>query len=61
MSKITNISNGPRGLRNASGDVVMLEAGQTEEFDLAKGEEEGEWFKFGAPPKAPAKDDADKG
>lgn len=44
MPKFTNISNGPRGLRTAGG-VVMLEAGQSIEADLAENEEaNGEWF-----------------
>jgi hypothetical protein len=44
MPKFTNISDGPRGLRTADG-VVMVEAGETADVDLAKGEEAAdEWF-----------------
>lgn len=50
MTKVTNTSNGPRGIHNASGDVVMLEAGQSADIDLADGEDEGEWFSFGDDP-----------
>lgn len=44
MTKFTNISSGPRGLRIA-GDVLMVEKGQTVDVDLADGEEANkEWF-----------------
>lgn len=46
MTKVTNITKGPKGVRNSAGAVVMLEAGQTEEVDLAEGETESEWFSF---------------
>jgi hypothetical protein len=46
MTKVTNISNGPRGLFDAGGFLVMLDKGQTKDIDLAKGEEAGEWFEF---------------
>lgn len=44
--KVTNISAGPRGIHDSTGAVVMLEAGESADIDLADGEEEGEWFKF---------------
>lgn len=46
--KVTNIDKGPRGIRNGSGVVVMLEPTQSVELEaLADGEDEGEWFHFG--------------
>lgn len=59
-TKVTNVSNGPRGIRNDAGSVITMEAGETADIDLAKGEEPGEWFKFGAKGKkadAPTADD----
>jgi hypothetical protein len=57
MAKFTNISDGPRGLRTADG-LVMVEAGETVDVDLAKGEEAAEeWF---AKPGAKAAKDAAK-
>lgn len=47
MTKVTNISNGPRGIRGVAGGIVMLDPRQSAEVDLAAGEEEGEWFRFG--------------
>ena len=55
MTEVTNSSNGPRGIRNIDGDVVMLEPGQSAEIDLAAGEESGEWFTFAAEPVAEKK------
>ncbi len=44
MAKFTNISNGPRGLHTTNG-LVMVEAGETVDADLAKGEAAAEeWF-----------------
>lgn len=44
MPKFTNISNGPRGIHTVNG-LVMVEAGQDFEGDLAKNEEANEeWF-----------------
>jgi len=43
-TKLTNISNGPRGLYTAEG-LVLVDAGATFEGELAKGEEPNdEWF-----------------
>lgn len=44
--KVTNITSGPKGIRSSTGAVVMLEAGESSDIDLADGEDEGEWFKF---------------
>jgi len=49
MTKVMNISNGPRGIRLASGLLAMLGAGQVaDDLDLAAGEQEGDsdWFLF---------------
>jgi hypothetical protein len=44
MTKFTNISSGPRGIRTKDG-LVMVEAGQTIDADLADGETAAEeWF-----------------
>jgi hypothetical protein len=44
MPKFTNISDGPRGL-NTVGGLVMVEAGDTVDVELAKGEDAAEeWF-----------------
>lgn len=44
MAKFTNISNGPRGIHTIEG-LVMVDAGETVEVDLAKGEVvSDEWF-----------------
>jgi|GEM_PF-5814699 len=56
-TKVTNVSNGPRGIRNADGQVVMIEVDETAEIDLAKGEEAGDYFKFGAAAAKAAKAD----
>lgn len=50
MSKLTlvkNITTGPKGIRSKAAGVVMIEPGKSAEVDLADGEDEGEWFKFG--------------
>lgn len=49
---VRNISNGIRGIRNQSGVIVWLEADQEADIDLAAGETEGDWFKFGESPLA---------
>lgn len=46
MTKVKNISDGPRGIHSTTG-LVMLDKGETRDIDLAKGEEAGEWFEFG--------------
>lgn len=46
MTKVTNTSDGPRGIWSTSG-LVMLEKGKSADIELAKGEEAGEWFEFG--------------
>jgi|TARA_R110002020_G_scaffold422969_1_gene632078 hypothetical protein len=57
MPKLTNISNGPRGLRTPDG-LVMVEPGEEFDGDLAKGEEPSEeWF---AKPTAKAAKEAPK-
>lgn len=38
MAKVTNTSKGPRGIRNASGDIVMIEAGQSADDDFSAAE-----------------------
>lgn len=59
--QVKNISNGPRGIWSAAGDLVTLQAGETRDIDLAKSESAGEWFEFGqqfaeeAAPSAPTK------
>lgn len=52
---VTNISAGPRGIRNKDGDLVTLEPGEAKEIELAEGEEAGEWFEFGGKPAKAAK------
>lgn len=57
MTKVTNVSEGPRGIFRAggvdadgkpkAGPLVMLEAGKSADIDLMPGEESGEWFRFG--------------
>lgn len=46
--RVKNITSGPRGIWSTQG-LVTLDPGQTLEIDVAAGEEEGEWFKFGEP------------
>ena len=55
MTTVTNIAAGDRGIWTTKG-LVMLAPGQSEDLDLAKGADEGEWFKFGG---AAAKDQDD--
>ena len=44
MPKFTNISDGPRGIHAVNG-LVMVEAGEDFDGELAKGEEPNEeWF-----------------
>lgn len=59
--KVTNVSNGPRGIwANGPGGLVlvMIDAGESEDVDLAPGETAGEWFTFEgkASESAPAND-----
>lgn len=45
--KVTNITNGPKGIRPAEGALVMLEPGQSVDIDLAAGEDSQiDWFRF---------------
>ena len=47
MTKVTNITSGPKGIRPAKGELVMLEAGESVEIDLAEGEDgQTDWFSF---------------
>jgi hypothetical protein len=47
--QIKNITAGPKGIWTAEGELVMVEAGQTVDLDLAAGQEDlDEWFAFGA-------------
>jgi hypothetical protein len=47
MTKVTNITTGPKGVRPVKGDVIMLEPGQSADVDLAEGEDgQTEWFSF---------------
>ncbi len=48
MTKITNITAGPKGLHDKSGVLVMLEPGQSEDIDLGSGDLNKEWFGTGA-------------
>jgi hypothetical protein len=45
MTKVSNISDGPRGIWSTSG-LVMIDKGKSADVELAKGEEAGEWFQF---------------
>lgn len=48
MTKVKNITNGPKGIRNSQNIVVTLEPGQSEDIDLADGEDsQTDWFEFG--------------
>jgi len=63
MTKITNVSNGPRGIHTENG-LVVLNPGETrDDMKLSKAElasaEEGDWFHVGDLPKAKAEADAD--
>lgn len=62
MTKITNVSNGPRGIHTENG-LVVLNPGETrDDLKLSKAElasaEEGDWFHVGDLPKAKAEADA---
>lgn len=48
MTNVKNISTGPRGIRTTDRGLVMLEAGESADLDLAKGEDNEEWFSFDA-------------
>lgn len=57
MPKLKNISNGPRGIYTDKG-LVMVEAGEEVDVELAKGEEPvKEWF---ASPTSKAAKEAEK-
>ncbi len=53
MTKVVNISSGPRGIRTVDRGLVMIEAGASDDLNLADGEasEDSEWFAFDAPEK----------
>lgn len=60
MAEYTNISTGPRGLRTV-GALVMVDAGETVDVELAKGEDAAEeWFSAKAKGDAKAKPAAAK-
>lgn len=48
MTKITNITAGPKGLHDKNGALVMIEPGQSEEVELGAGDLNKEWFGTGA-------------
>ena len=62
MTKITNISNGPRGIYTEDG-MVVLAPGESQDLKLSKAEaksaEEGDWFHVGDLPKPKAEADGD--
>lgn len=62
MTKITNVSNGPRGIHTEDG-MVVLAPGESQDLKLSKAEiksaEEGDWFHVGDLPKAKADADGD--
>jgi hypothetical protein len=53
MTKVKNISDGPKGVRLAAakgqaGAIVMLEPGESQDLDIADGEDDQtDWFEFG--------------
>lgn len=57
MTKITNVSKGPRGIHTEDGFVVLA-PGESQDLKLSKAElkaaEEGDWFHVGDLPKAKA-------
>jgi hypothetical protein len=63
MTKVKNITGGPKGIRLAApkgqaGPIVMLEPGETKDLDIADGEDgQTDWFSFGGTDKA---DDGEK-
>lgn len=48
MTKITNITAGPKGLHDKDGALVMLEPGETADIELGAGDLNEEWFGTGA-------------
>lgn len=48
MTNVKNISTGPRGIHTTDRGLVMLEAGESADLNLAKGEDNEEWFSFDA-------------
>lgn len=56
MTKVTNISEGPRGIWShggkdddgnvRAGGLVMIDKGKSADVDLMPGEEPGDWFTF---------------
>ena len=62
MTKITNVSNGPRGIHTEDG-MVVLAPGESQDLKLSKAEaksaEEGDWFHVGDLPKPKAEADGD--
>lgn len=62
MTKITNVSKGPRGIHTDDG-LVVLAPGESQDLKLSKAElkaaEEGDWFHVGELPKAKADAAAD--
>lgn len=62
MTKITNVSNGPRGIHTEDG-MVVLAPGESQDLKLSKAEvesaKEGDWFHVGDLPKPKAEAAAD--
>ena len=46
MTKVKNISGGPRGIYTKDQGLVMLEKGEARDLDLADGEDNEDWFSF---------------
>ncbi len=63
MTKITNVSNGPRGIHTEDGMVVLAPGESRDDLKLSKAEiksaEDGDWFHVGDLPKAKAEADGD--
>ena len=62
MTKLTNVSNGPRGIHTEDGFVVLA-PGESQDLKLSKAEADsakaGEWFHVGDLPKPKAEADGD--
>lgn len=62
MTKLTNVSNGPRGIHTEDGFVVLA-PGETQDLKLSKAEadsaKDGDWFHVGDLPKPKAEAAAD--
>jgi hypothetical protein len=64
MTKITNISAGPRGIYTETGLVVLAPGETRDDLKVSKAEldgaKEGDWFHVGEPPKPKAETEADQ-